>query len=270
MKKYVYIILGLLFFTCEDVIDVDLNTSQPRLVIDASLNWFKGTVGNDQEIRLSLTAPFFDDDVPPATGAQVQVIKGNDEVFVFTEEGNSGVYKNVNFIPELDETYDLEIIYQGETYIATETMKSVVPIEFVEQSNDGGFSGEEIELKAYYTDPANIENYYFFEFLSDAIPVPSLDVNDDEFTDGNQIFGFYSEEDVSAGDIITIRNYGVSERFYEFMFVLLQQSPSEGGSPFETQPATVRGNCQNITNPDNFPLGYFRASEASEFIYTIQ
>ena len=63
---------------------------------------------------------------------------------------------------------------------------------------------------------------------------------------------------------------GISERFYAFMFILLQQNPEDGGGPFETQPATVRGNCQNITNPDNFPLGYFRASEVAEFIYTIQ
>lgn len=270
MKKYIFIIIGLIFFACEDVIDVDLNTSDPKLVIDASLNWFKDTSGNEQAIRLSLTAPFFNDDVPPANGAEVRVTKGSGELFIFLEDGTSGIYRNSNFIPELDETYDLEIIYEGETYIATEIMKSVVPIEFVEQRNDGGFSGEDIELKAYYTDPANIENYYFFEFLNDVVPVPSLDVNDDEFSDGNQIFGFYSEDDLSAGDVVTIRNYGVSERFYEFMFVLLQQNPSEGGSPFETQPATVRGNCQNITNPDNFPLGYFRASEASEFIYTIQ
>lgn len=270
MKRFIYILTALVFFACEDVIDVDLNTAEPKLVIDASLNWFKGTVGNEQEIRLSLTAPFFDDDVPPATGAQVRVIKNSDDVFIFTEDGNSGIYRNSNFIPQLDETYELEVIYEGETYIATETMKSVVPIDFVEQEDDGGFSGEDTELKAYYTDPANIENYYFFEFINDVVPVPSLDVYDDEFTDGNQIFGFYSEDDVGPGDVVTIRNYGVSQRFYEFMFILLQQNPEDGGGPFETQPATVRGNCQNITNPDNFPLGYFRASEVAEFIYTIQ
>jgi PAS domain S-box-containing protein len=38
----------------------------------------------------------------------------------------------------------------------------------------------------------------------------------------DQIFGFYTEEDLEAGDIVTIRNYGVAERFYEFMFILLQ------------------------------------------------
>lgn len=259
-----------MFISCEDVIDVDLNSAEPRLVIDASLNWFKGTVGNEQEIRLTLTAPFFDEDVPPATGAQVRVIKGSDDVFIFTEDGNSGIYRNDNFIAQLDETYELEIIYEGETYRGIETMKSVVPIEFVEQNNDGGFSGEETELKAFYTDPVGIENFYFFEFISDIPVVPTLEVYDDEFTDGNQIFGFYTEEDLDTGDEVIIRNYGISESFYEFMFILLQQNPEEGGGPFETQPATVRGNCINESNPENYPLGYFRASESSEFIYIVE
>jgi hypothetical protein len=54
------------------------------------------------------------------------------------------------------------------------------------------------------------------------------------------------------------------------MIVLLQQTEDGGGGPFETQPATVRGNMINQTNPDNFPLGYFRISEISTIVYTVQ
>lgn len=259
-----------LLFNCEDVIDVDLNESEPRLVIEASINWFKGTTGNVQTIKLSLSAPFFEEQVPPANGAVVQIEDINSNIYNFTEVGNTGIYTNTNFLPVLDQEYTLSIIYNEEVYTATETLKSVVPIEFVEQINDGGFSGEDIELKAFYTDPADIENYYFFEFLSDISVVPSLEVYEDRFTDGNQIFGFYTEEDLEPGDNVTIRNYGVSEEFYEYMFILLQQGSEENGGPFETQPATVRGNCINLTNPENFPFGYFRLSEVDEVIYTIQ
>ena len=143
-------------------------------------------------------------------------------------------------------------------------------IDYVEQENDGGFSGDEIEIKAYYNDPVGEKNFYFFEFLSDVYVFPSLEVYKDEFTNGNQIFAFYSEEDISSGDELVIRNYGISERFYDFMFILLQQNSQDGGGPFETQPATVRGNCINQSNPENFPLGYFRLSEADEFIYIVE
>tara|TARA_B100000809_G_C15093122_1_gene513967 strand:- start:394 stop:1206 length:813 start_codon:yes stop_codon:yes gene_type:complete len=270
MKKYLLIIIGLLLYSCEDVIDVDLNTIEPKLVIDASLNWFKETAGNQQEIKLTLTAPYFDNEIQPATGAQVKVTKNGNDVFTFEEQDQTGIYINNTFIPQINETYNLDIIYQNQRYTATEKLISVVDIDYVEQNDEGGFSGDETELKAFYTDPANEENYYFFEFINDIPDVPSLEIYDDQFTDGNQIFGFFTEEELESGDIVTIRNYGVSERFYEFMFILLQQNSTDGGGPFETQPATVRGNCINITNPDNFPLGYFRVSEASELIYTVE
>jgi len=269
-SKWLVIVFLIGLFNCEDVIDVELNEAEPRLVIEASINWLKNTSGNEQEIKLTLSAPFFDDEIPKANGATVTITDSNNTVFNFIEDTNSGIYKNSNFIPVINGTYSLNIVYEGEIYAATETLKSVVPIDFVEQNNDGGFSGEDIELKAFYTDPADEENYYFFEFLSDLTPVPTLEVYEDRFTNGNQIFGFYSEEDIAAGNVVRIRNYGASENFYEFMFLLLQQGSQESGGPFETQPASVRGNCINQTNPDNFPFGYFRLSEVDEVIYTVE
>lgn len=269
MRNVYFLILLLLFVSCEDVIDINLNTAAPKLVVDASINWVKGTPGNEQSIKLTLSAPYFDANVPPANNAIVTITNSNDS-FNFLEDGDTGIYNNSNFIPVINETYTLTIMYQGETYSATETLKSVVPIDYIEQKDDGGFTGEETELKAYYTDPADEENFYFFEFISNIPVIPTLEVYEDQFTNGNQIFGFYTEEDLTSGDVVTIRNHGVSRRFYNFMYILLQQNNQEGGGPFETQPATVRGNCTNLTNPDNFPLGYFRLSEVSEFIYVVE
>lgn len=271
MKRIFYIVAILTFcLGCEDVIDIDINEAEPRLIIEASINWFKNTAGNEQSIKLSLSAPFFDENIVPANGATVVITDENNNVFSFTEDNDTGIYLNNNFIPIIDGIYTLTVNYNNEIYTATETLKSVTPIDYIEQNNDGGFTGEDIELKAYYTDPENEDNYYFFEFISDISVVPTLEVYDDEFTNGNQIFGYYTEEDLEAGDVVTIRNYGISERFYEFMFILLQQSSDEGGGPFETQPATVRGNCINETDPDNYPFGYFRLSEVDEIIYTVE
>jgi len=264
------ILLICLCYTCEDVIEVDLNEAKPRLVIEASVNWFKSTTGNVQSIKLSLSAPFFQSDIPPANRATVVISDSNNNTFNFIESGSTGVYVNNNFVPVIDQTYFLEINYNNETYKASEILKSVASIDYIEQNNEGGFTGEDIELKAFYTDPSSIENYYLFEFTSSIPVIPTLEVFDDQFTDGNQIFGFYTEEDLESGDVVKIRNYGVTERFYEFMFILLQQGSESGGGPFETQPATVRGNCINVTNPDNYPFGYFRLSEVDEVIYTVE
>jgi len=270
MKKIFYIIaISLFTVSCEDVIDVEVPNAAPKLVIDASLNWFDGTTGNEQKIILTLSAPYFNDEVSPANNAIVNIVDTNNNTFVFIEEGNTGIYSTNSFIPEIDQTYTLTITYDGEIYIATEILKSTVPVNSIEQNNEGGFTGDEIEIKAFYTDPANIDNYYLFEIQNPSLITPEFEAYKDEFVDGNEIFAFYSDENIESGDQIVIRNYGVSERFYEFMFLLLQQTQTDGG-PFQTQPATVRGNCVNTTNPNNFPLGYFRVSQAFEVIYTVE
>jgi hypothetical protein len=265
-----YILISFFTSSCEDVIDVDVPSSPPKLVIEASINWFRNFNGISQSIKLSLTAPFFNNDIPPANGATVIITDGSNNIYNFIEDGSTGIYRNNSFNPEINQTYNLSVTYNGETYEATETLKSVSPITRVEQKNDGGFSGDEIELKAYYTDPEDEENHYLFEFINVKTGTIDLEVYDDEFTNGNEIFGFYSEEDLESGDEIDIRIYGVSERFYEFMFILLQQNDEDGGDPFEVQPATIRGNCVNTTNPDNFPLGFFRVSQADGFNYFIE
>lgn len=272
MNKYIalFITIVTLFTSCEDVVDIDLNSTDPRLVIEASINWEKGTLGNEQKIKLTLTAPYYDVEITPANGANVTVVDSNNNIYNFIEDGITGIYRNSTFTPILNETYTLTINYQSEVYTATEILVPVVAIDYIEQEDEGGFLGDEIELKAYYTDPGNEENYYFFEFLNTNITnIPDLEVYDDEFSDGNQIFGFYSHKDIEVGDLVAINIYGTSERFYNYMSILIEQS-GENNGPFETQPTTVRGNCINQTNPENFPLGYFRLSETDSINYTVQ
>jgi hypothetical protein len=266
MKKlFLLVIFFGILTSCEDVIEVDLNDAPPRLVVEANLNiWENGITS--AAVRLTTTAPFFDNNVPFVTDADVTVIDQNGVVYPFNYT-QDGIYIS-NIALELNLEYNLIIVYKEETYTATEKLYTVSPLEFVEQRNDAGFSGEDIELKAFFTDPAAEENFYFFEGLSERGDV--LDVSKDEFYNGNTIFGYYLVEDLTAGDQVQFNLYGVSEAYYNFMFILLQQTSDGGGGPFETQPATVRGNIVNETTLNNFPLGYFRVSEVSTLNYTVQ
>ncbi|MFT4668741.1 MAG: hypothetical protein ACI9M9_001148 [Flavobacteriaceae bacterium] len=266
MKKVIVLLfIFVLFTSCEEVVEIDLNASEPRLVVDASINLFVDGTSNSR-VKLTLTAPFFNNLIPEVDDASVVITADNGMVYSFNyTEG--GIYKS-SLVPISGMNYTLEINYKGETYSATEQLNAVSSLEFVEQNNDGGFSGEDIVLKAFFTDPLGIGNHYFFEGTSERGVV--LDTFFDEFFDGNPIFGFYRVDDLEAGDEVIFNLYGVNEQFYNFMFVLLQQGSDRGGGPFETQPATVRGNMINETNIDNFPLGYFRMSEVSTLTYTVQ
>ncbi|MEP1984869.1 MAG: DUF4249 domain-containing protein, partial [Maribacter dokdonensis] len=76
MKNYLKSIIALftiILTGCTDVIDVDVQTDTLHLVVEASLDWEKGTTGNDQEITLRTSTPFFDTQSTNVTGAEVTV-----------------------------------------------------------------------------------------------------------------------------------------------------------------------------------------------------
>lgn len=265
MKKLVYIFFFLSLASCEDVVEVDLEQSAPRLVIEASLLWNTNEEIDTQTITLTTTAPYFDEEIPPAEGAQVSVFTPAGMEYVF-EETQPGIYTNNEIPPSSEGEYELVVLYQNEEYRAVEEYFTTPEIEEVLQINDSGFSGDETEFRLFYTDPAGEENFYLFRFFHDDL---AIQIYDDEFTDGNRTFAFFSEEDINTGEKVGFEIQGISERFYEYLYILRSQSGTAGG-PFQTQPTVVRGNIVNVTNPDNFAFGFFRLSQTDFITYTVK
>lgn len=66
------------------VIDVDVQTGPSRLVIEASLDWEKGTTGSNQIIKLSKSTPYFDTTTNTSvTNASVRVINDDNDAIYF-------------------------------------------------------------------------------------------------------------------------------------------------------------------------------------------
>lgn len=273
MKTYKIILIlitSLFFFSCEDVIDVALDTAPPKLVVFASIEWKKGTLGKEQKVKLTTTTAYFNTVIPTVSGATVFITNSDNTKFIFKETPNTGEYLCADFIPEIDETYMLTVISNGETFTATESLKSVPPITNIAQRNDGGFTGETIEVKSFFNDPADADNYYIFKTKSNISPIPAYDIFDDRFTQGNENFGIYINEKIKAGDNLDITLFGISKRYFEYMRKLTAIAGSSSGGPFATPAATVRGNILNQTNPKNFPLGYFNVSETDYRNYIVK
>lgn len=273
MKIYiriVFVLMGFLMVSCEDVISVDLETAAPRLVIDASINWVKGTPGNEQKIVLSTTTGYYSPDFPTVSGADITVTNTAGTVFTFTETTGTGAYICTNFQPVLGETYQMTILLNGETYTATETLTPAPDImENIEQDNDGGMGGDEIEITFYYQDDPAATNYYLFGITSPRVAFPMYEVENDENSQGNVVPEFYSHEDLKPGDVVSINLYGISGQYYDYMHKLIIASGADAG-PWPATPSAVRGNIINQTNFDNFAFGYFRLAEVSTKDYTIQ
>ncbi len=253
-------------------------TGRTRLVIEASIDWKKGTSGNNQIIKLSTSMPYFDiPSINSVTGASVKVTNANtDEEFVFTDQ-NDGTYSTSSFVPIVGNRYDLEVIYNNETYTASETLIAVPDINSITQSVEGGFDDELLEVNVYFDDPIDEENYYLISYFEAGDLFPYLGDISDEFLNGNEIHDFFEKDDdednnqapFQAGDTVNINLYGISERYYNYIRLLIEQYYS-GGDPFSSTGAQIRGNCINETTEDNYAYGYFRVTQLIKTSYTFQ
>lgn len=258
---------ALLLMQCENVVHVDLETIDPKLVIDASIDWEKGTAGNTQTIKLTTTTGYYDTVVPVVSGAAVMVTTST-KAFMFTEVPGTGQYVCTDFEPVIGETYTLTISYNGQTYIASETFMTTPALEDgIEQVNDGGFGGDEIEVKYYFQDNGAENNFYMSRVQAPFAKFPFYTVDSDERTQGNRTYLVFGHEDTAHGDVLTIQLYGISEPYHSYMTRLLEAT---GSGPFETTPATVRGNIINQTDKSNYALGYFRLCEVVTTVYAVK
>jgi hypothetical protein len=260
--------------SCEEVINVDLETAAPKLVIDASIKWEKGTTGSLQKIKLTTTTDFYSNTIPVATGATVSVTNTTlttPITYPFIENGQTGEYVCANFTPVINNDYALTVVYKGQTFTSTSKFMAGPVIEKTEQTLKPGFGGEDYyEIKFYFQDNGAEDNFYLVGLKNKNIAYPEYGVLSDEFFQGNLMFAIYGDDDLKKGDVIEYNVQGITEKYSNFMTKLLNIAGSDGGNPFATAPATLRGNIVNTTNPDDYPFGYFHLSEIDSDSYTIQ
>ena len=264
--KYLYIIMFLFLgiVSCEDVVEVDLDTATPRLVIDAALE-LNEDGSTTSTVSLSRTAGFYEENNPIVTNASVVINESNGTTHNFRHIGG-GVYES-NTINLIDnEVYTLIVEDGSDIYTASQTLERTVPIATVEQLVLDNLDPEITRITVLYDDPVGLGDNYLFTYQDQYND--ELDVGDDEFTDGNRAPSIFFMEDLPVGTVITLGIKGIDSDCYRFYETLLQQT--ESGGPFDIQPATVRGNIVNSVNEENFPFGYFRISEVFFTEYTVQ
>lgn len=273
MKKISFYLIAIIaFFTisCEDVIDVDLDDAAPKLVIEAAIKWRKGTAGNQQKIKLTTTSGFYSTQIPKVSGATVSIKNNANVVFNFVEIPNTGEYVCSNFVPTLNEKYTLTVINKGSTYIGSETLQAVATITKIVQNDKGGFTGNDKEIKTFYQDTSGENNYYLYKYAYSNRKKSDFYVDEDEFFNGNEFFSISQNDQLNIGDTIEVSHFGISKAYYNYMSILVSIAGNSGGGPFQSPPATVRGNIVNTTDSAKYPLGYFSLSEVDVRNYTIQ
>lgn len=269
MTKVFLLVLSMLcLLSCEDVVDIDTPEGTPQLVIDASFRIYSDEqpIQVDNAIKLSLSAPFFGNNILAVSNATVYITDvTNQSRITYVESDIAGTFipdQADAFIPQFNRTYELTVSYDDETYIATANLIPTVPLDEIKQG-DGSFFDEETEIFAVYTDVKEREDYYFLDFGFNEYAV-----SEDRFYNGQTFdFPFYYE-DLEPNDQITISILGIDKQYLQYAEILIEQSDPDGG-PFQTPPVNLRGNIENTTNSEQRALGYFHIAQAYKLSYTV-
>ena len=267
IKGLLIIPVALLISGCSKVINVKLATTEPKLVIDASIDWEKNTTGNEQRIYLSSTTGYYNEAVPAVSGATITITNAANTVFKFNETSKAGEYLCTNFKPVVGAAYRLSVTVDQVTYVATDTLMATPDIDpDIIQNEKGGLSADEMEIQYTYIDDGSHENYYMRRVKTNRVAYPVFEMESDENFQGRKITAFYSHKDLKSGDSANVKLFGTSRRFFDYFRKVLTAS-GNNDSPFPTIPTQARGNIINQSNADNYPLGYFRLSEVSNRHY---
>lgn len=265
-SKFLYLsglLSWVLLASCEDVIDVEAPQSEPQLVVDGWIYDDRDT----QVILLSNSAPYFESGALPAeTNALVTVATESGETITYNET-EAGVYQ-ANFRGVVGDSYTLTIeTSDGQRYESTsQPLMPVAPLDSVYAVFK---ESPEVEDEGYYpawsfTEPEGTEDYYRWKFyINDTLQSRAEDILaiSDEFVDGEQIVGaeFFTERPLEEGDALTIEQLSITEEAHDFLNRLQQLTAGVGGL-FDTPPDPIRGNVTNVTDEQNYALGFFGAS----------
>jgi hypothetical protein len=268
MKKlYILSVLLIFLFTsCEKVVEIDVPSIEPKLIIDASFEIFfdKSPITAKVNVKLTSSADYFDETIPIVTNAIVFLTDlSNNTIIVFSDSNADGSFEPITpFIPADNTSYELTVIYKNETYKGVATKVKSTPFIDAFQGDQTLFSGKETELKISFFDAPIVENYYLFDFSKDLF----LAVDDRFFNGAEYNFSFfYQEDELVLPETLTIKMSGITKEYFSYFRVLINQSGQNSGGPFESVPSSLLGNMINTTNEDNFPLGYFHISETDTF-----
>lgn len=259
MRNISYIIILFFSFTaCEKVIDVDLNESDPQIVIEANLQAGE----HEFSVDITETSSYFDNQLPKSVeNAEVRLLEEDGTATEISYQ-SSGRYSS-RFDAAPNQTYTLEVqigeqLYQATSFLPKKVELIALETEFQEAR---GPLEEGYLLYFSFEDDGSVDNYYRLLHRIDGVLQnggEDLQVVDDGFFDGGiarlPMFRktFNSDENI---DVI-LRHFDAAS--FDYFNSLSDIVSSENGGPAGGSAAPGNPN----TNWNNGALGYFSAFAA--------
>ena len=254
MKKTIlYISLILLFASCEKVVVIDLNESDPRIVVDGRINFNKNGLYGEAYVQMHWTASFYEvDSLNTIKNAHIKIIDSQGNANILTHMSH-GLYFNPNISKgQLNDSYHIEISVDGENFQSTSTLARAVPIDSLSYTLDnfGPKQGDGYTINCHFTDPAGEKNFYYLKIRINGVYTPGWFITRDDALDGKAITYTFFRNLITDPSNVQIELYTIDETAFEYFKVLAMMN--QGGM------STAPGNPPS--NIEGGAIGIFRAS----------
>ena len=256
------IMTGTFLVSCEDIIDVELRDSEPRIVIE-------GTLTNQDvqpTVRISKSTNFFDPGIyPPVSGALVEISDdlGFSEIL---QELEPGLYVSDNLAAREGSMYYLNVETEGLEYTAESQMEYVVPTDSLKLEyipGRGDFFDAGYYVHVFFTDPPDRKNHYRIIAYKNGLMEQTIHLIEDTFLDGRSVDYFLFTPAYQSGDTVTIDLVSLDPYVYKYYETLNSVIGSAGGG----NPANPANPVSNISNG---ALGYFGALAVNREILVLE
>lgn len=248
------LLLSFFFFSCEDVIELDLENESPRLIIEAYVD----ISSQSAKAIISQSNGFYEStDLIRISDGLVKLQTADKEYTLLETE--AGIYEVGNIVTSPDERLTLTVDVDGQTYIAETDVPHKVSLDTIEKNPFNapfGINSDEqtYQVIASWMDKANVENYYRLRPFIDDKQANVYTLTNDRGIDGRAITqpirDFFEE-----GKTVELELLSVSKSYYEYFIQLsaIQGQGAESGNPFNP--------IGNFDDED--VLGYFGAYTVS-------
>ncbi|RKR84825.1 uncharacterized protein DUF4249 [Mucilaginibacter gracilis] len=235
---------------CQRVIDVDITSTAPKLVIEANLTDVTGT----QTVLISRSVAYASSNVfPGVSGATVSFTEGTTgRVYKLKETTTPGTYAITSFRGRAKTLYTLNVTVDNHVYTASGVMPVGVPLDSLTLTNQIFGSTKIKTIAVNYFDPPNEPNQYKFVLYVNNAQVKHIFDENDNLTDGRVVSSslYQRDVDIKSGDVVDVDMQCIDANMYSYWDNLSSQ-----GSNSPQASATPANPPSNFFNAD--VLGYF-------------
>jgi hypothetical protein len=238
---------------CEDVIEIDLEGVESRVIIEGTITDHPGPY----YVFIAKSTDYFNPgDPPPVSGAEVTVSDNLGNIDTFTET-LPGLYASDSLEGFPGRTYFLSVLIEDETFEAFSTMPQPLEVDSLGIEYEPGDSIIEVDegylLHCYFQDPADRDDYARIRIHINGILSDNMYLYDGQWSDGNEIDYSYFQEIFHFSDTVDVSLRTINHETLIYYVTLMGIIASEegGGGMFAGVPANPN------TNLTNGALGYF-------------